>query len=140
MRDGGPSLLFLCKRRHAEGGTLRHETDESRLVTRRRLPHTRAKIVPSVQWSYDWIEEASVGRESMLPSTLCPMLKAEVPAQGDPDTLEVVKPPQSTALDDVGPVSPVPPEALRCPARRFIMRCSNLIGQVKGVVLSLLPS
>ena len=42
-------MLFLGKRRHALGGPLRHETDESGLVVRGRLPPTRAKIVPAVR-------------------------------------------------------------------------------------------
>ena len=49
MRDAGQYMFFLGKKRHASGGALRHETDESGLVVRGRLPPTRAKIVPAVR-------------------------------------------------------------------------------------------
>jgi hypothetical protein len=39
-------MLFLCTRRPATGGALRHETAENGLVMRGRLPSPRAKIVP----------------------------------------------------------------------------------------------
>jgi hypothetical protein len=39
-------MLFLCTRRPATGGALRHETAESGLVMRGRLPPPRAKIEP----------------------------------------------------------------------------------------------
>ena len=39
-------MLFLCTRRPATGGALRHETAENGLVMRGRLPPPRAKIVP----------------------------------------------------------------------------------------------
>ena len=60
MRDGGQQVLFLCKRRHAKDGALRHKTDESSLVVRGRLPSTRAKIVPAGRGSYDCHEGQSV--------------------------------------------------------------------------------
>jgi hypothetical protein len=39
-------MPFLCTRRPATGGALRHETAENGLVMRGRLPSPRAKIVP----------------------------------------------------------------------------------------------
>jgi hypothetical protein len=53
----------------------------------------------------------TAGAHPLLWSVLPSRTRAEVPAQGDPDTMEVAQPPESTALDELGAVSTRPADA-----------------------------